>query len=317
MTLRPLGRTSLSIEPLVLGGNVFGWTLDEAASFAVLDAFAERGFTAIDTADSYSKWVEGNAGGESETIIGAWLKARGNRDGLVIATKAGTRLDRDGTDLSGAYIESACEASLRRLGIEQIDLYQAHWPDPTVTHEETLRAFENLLSSGKVRHIGCSNYDGALLREALAVADANGLPRYETVQNEYNLYARSAYEGEVQDLVLREGLGVIVYYGLAAGFLTGKYRSEADFSKSRRGGSMGKYLNPRGLAILTAMDKVAQETGAALAEIALAWLAAQPGVTAPIASATSVEQVESLVRGARLTLSPDQLATLTAAGEGL
>ena len=315
MGSRPLGRTGLSIEPLVLGGNVFGWTLDEHKSFAVLDAFIDHGFTMIDTADSYSKWVPGNAGGESETIIGAWLKARGNRDRVLIATKAGTRLDRDATDLSAAYIETACEDSLRRLGIDRIDLYQAHWPDPTVTHEETLRAMENLLASGKVGHVGCSNYDADLLSDALAVSAEKGLPRYETVQNEYNLYARGAVEGPLQRLVQDEEIGVIVYYGLAAGFLTGKYRSKADFAKSKRGGSMGKYLNTRGLAILGAMDAVSAETGAAHAEIALAWIAAQPGITAPIASATSVEQVASLARGARLTLSDRHLAALTAAGK--
>lgn len=314
MTQRPLGRTGLSIEPLVLGGNVFGWTLDEAGSFAVLDAFVDNGFTMIDTADSYSKWVPGNKGGESETIIGAWLKARGNRDKVLIATKAGERLDGNGKDLSGAYIEAACEASLRRLGIDHIDLYQAHWPDPTVTHEETLRAMENLLASGKVGHIGCSNYDADLLSAALAVSVEKGLPRYETVQNEYNLYSRNAVEGPLQELVQDEGIGVIVYYGLAAGFLTGKYRGEADFGKSKRGGSMAKYLNTRGLAILGAMDAVAAETGAAHAEIALAWIAAQPGITAPIASATSVAQVASLACGARLTLSDRHLAALTAAG---
>lgn len=314
MTQRPLGRTGLSIEPLVLGGNVFGWTLDEAGSLAVLDAFVDNGFTMIDTADSYSKWVPGNKGGESETIIGAWLRVRGNRDKVLIATKAGERLDGNGKDLSGAYIEAACEASLRRLGIDHIDLYQAHWPDPTVTHEETLRAMENLLASGKVGHIGCSNYDSDLLSAALAVSAETGLPRYETVQNEYNLYSRNAVEGPLQELVQDEGIGVIVYYGLAAGFLTGKYRGEADFGKSRRGGSMAKYLNTRGLAILGAMDAVAAETGAAHAEIALAWIAAQPGITAPIASATSVAQVESLARGARLTLSDRHLAALTAAG---
>lgn len=314
MSLRPLGRTGLSIEPLVLGGNVFGWTLDEAGSFGVLDAFIDHGFTMIDTADSYSKWVPGNKGGDSETIIGAWLKSRGNRDKMIVATKAGTRLDKDAKDLSPAYIETACEDSLRRLGVDHIDLYQAHWPDPNVTHEATLRAFENLISSGKIGHIGCSNYDAGLLSSALAASAEHNLPRYETIQNEYNLYSRAAFEGEVQDIVLKEEIGVIVYYGLASGFLTGKYRSEADYSKSERGGGMGKYLNTRGLAILGAMDVVAAETGAAHAEIALAWIAAQPGITAPIASATSVDQVESLARGARLTLSDHHLAALTKAG---
>lgn len=314
MPLRRLGQTSISIEPLVLGGNVFGWTLDEAQSFAVLDAYAGEGFTMIDTADSYSKWVPGNPGGVSETIIGNWLKSRGNRHKMAIATKVGTRLDRDKKDLSAAYVEQACEASLRRLGVDHIDLYFAHWPDPKVTHEETLRAFEKLIESGKVGHIGCSNYDALLLSAALEVSASESLPRYQVLENEYNLYSRESFEGEVQELVLAEKIGVIVYYGLASGFLTGKYRSEADFDKSQRGGAMGKYLNDKGFAILAAMDKVAGETGASHAEIALAWLAAQPGVTAPISSATSVEQVESLARGARLELTADQIQALSAAG---
>lgn len=314
MPLRRLGQTSISIEPLVLGGNVFGWTLDEAQSFAVLDAYAGEGFTMIDTADSYSKWVPGNPGGVSETIIGNWLKSRGNRHTMAIATKVGTRLDRDEKDLSAVYVEQACEASLRRLGVDHIDLYFAHWPDPEVTHEETLRAFEKLIESGKVGHIGCSNYDAPLLSAALEVSASESLPRYQVLENEYNLYSRESFEGEVQELVLAEKIGVIVYYGLASGFLTGKYRSKADFDKSQRGGAMGKYLNEKGFAILAAMDKVAGETGASHAEIALAWLAAQPGVTAPIASATSVEQVESLARGARLELTADQIQALSAAG---
>ncbi|WMT87352.1 aldo/keto reductase [Pelagibacterium sp. 26DY04] len=314
MPLRRLGQTSISIEPLVLGGNVFGWTLDEAQSFAVLDAYAGEGFTMIDTADSYSKWVPGNPGGVSETIIGNWLKSRGDRHKMAIATKVGTRLDRDEKDLSAAYVEQACEASLRRLGVDHIDLYFAHWPDPEVTHEETLRAFEKLIESGKVGHIGCSNYDAPLLSAALEVSASESLPRYQVLENEYNLYSRESFESEVQELVLAEKIGVIVYYGLASGFLTGKYRSKADFDKSQRGGAMGKYLNEKGFAILAAMDKVAGETGASHAEIALAWLAAQPGVTAPIASATSVEQVESLARGARLELTADQIQALSAAG---
>ncbi|RDE09958.1 aldo/keto reductase [Pelagibacterium lacus] len=314
MSTRPLGRTGIAIEPLVMGGNAFGWTLDEAASFAVLDAFLDHGFSMVDTADSYSLWVPGNKGGESETIIGAWLKARGNRDKVVLATKVGTRFDSDRRDLSAAYIEKACEDSLRRLGVDHIDLYQAHWPDPDTGHEETLRAFENLVSAGKVGHIGCSNYDADRLRAALEVSAKNNLPRYETLQNEFNLYTRTAYDAALQELVTDEGIGAITYYGLASGFLTGKYRSDADFAKSRRGGGMKRYLNPKGYRLLEAMDAVAAETGAALAEIALAWVAAQPGITAPIASATSVAQVESLARGARLVLAPEHLHRLTEAG---
>ena len=314
MTKRPLGRTGLSIDPLVLGGNVFGWTLDEAQSFAVLDAYLDHGFTMIDTADAYSLWVEGNCGGESETIIGNWMAARGNRDKVVLATKVGTRFDKNAKDLSAAYIEKAAEDSLRRLKTDHIDLYFAHWPDPTVTHVVTLRAFERLITSGKVSHIGCSNYDAGLLRDALQSSADSGLPRYEVLQNEYNLYAREKFEGAVQELVTDEEIGVIVYWGLAAGFLTGKYRSEADFAKSARGGGMAKYLNAKGFAILGTMDAVAADTGASHAEIALAWLAAQPGVTAPIASATSVAQVESLARGAALTLNAEHLQALSKAG---
>ena len=313
MENRLLGRSGISIPPLMLGGNVFGWTADEAQSFAVLDAYVAEGFTAIDTADVYSRWVPGNDS-ESEKIIGRWMRARGNRDRVVIATKVGSDMGQGRRDLRASWIERAVEDSLRRLQTDVIDLYQTHWPDPLTPEEETLGAYEKLLKAGKVRAIGCSNYDAALLRRALDLAD-KGMPRYQTLQNEYNLYSRGAYEGAVQDMVVAGGMGAIPYYSLAAGFLTGKYRSEADFSKSARGGGMAKYLNPRGLGILAAMDGVAARTGAAHAEIAIAWVLAQPGITAPIASATSVAQVESLARGARLRLSPGDLAALTAAGK--
>jgi aryl-alcohol dehydrogenase-like predicted oxidoreductase len=313
MTLRRLGRTDLSFEPLVLGTNVVGWTLPEADAFKVLDAFVAEGFTAIDTADSYSRWIPGNDS-ESEKIIGRWMKARGNRAKVIIATKVGSDMGQGKKDLSAAWIEREVEDSLRRLQTDYIDLYQSHWPDPTVRQEETLGAYDKLIKAGKVRYIGASNYDAALLGEALALAEQRGLPRYQSLQNEYNLYSRAKYEGAVQDLVVKEGLGAITYSGLAAGFLTGKYRSEADFGKSPRGGRMGSYLDAKGKRLLAAMDNVASETGASLAEIALAWLNAQPGITAPIASATSVEQLASLIRGARLSLTPAQLASLTAAG---
>jgi aryl-alcohol dehydrogenase-like predicted oxidoreductase len=313
MTLRRLGRTDLSFEPLVLGTNVVGWTLPEADAFKVLDAFVAEGFTAIDTADSYSRWIPGNDS-ESEKIIGRWMKARGNRAKVIIATKVGSDMGQGKKDLSAAWIIKEVEESLRRLQTDYIDLYQSHWPDPTVTQEETLGAYDKLIKAGKVRYIGASNYDAALLGEALALAEQKGLPRYQSLQNEYNLYSRAKYEGAVQDLVVREGLGAITYSGLAAGFLTGKYRSEADFGKSPRGGRMGSYLDAKGKRLLAAMDNVATETGASLAEIALAWLNAQPGITAPIASATSVEQLASLIRGARLTLTPAQLDSLAAAG---
>ncbi len=313
MTNRPLGHSGISIPPLMLGSNVFGWTADETASFAVLDAFVAEGFTAIDTADVYSRWVPGNDS-ESERIIGRWMQARGNRDRVVIATKVGSDMGQGRRDLRASWIVQAVEGSLKRLQIDVIDLYQTHWPDPATPEEETLSAYDALLKAGKVRAIGCSNYDATLLGNALELSDAKGLPRYQTLQNEYNLLNRSAYEGAVQDMVVANGMGAIPYYSLASGFLTGKYRTEADFGLSARGAGMSRFLNPRGLKILTAMDAVAARTGAAHAEIALAWIIAQPGITAPIASATSVKQLESLARGARLVLSAQDLAELTGAG---
>jgi len=314
MQKRTLGRTGIEIAPLVLGGNVFGWTADEKTSFDILDAYAAEGFTAIDTANSYSRWISGHVGGESETVIGNWMKARGNRAKLHVFTKVGSDMGQGKKDLSPRHIAEAAEASLRRLQTDHIDLYFAHWPDDTVPQEETLEAFSKLVTAGKVRAIGCSNYDEKLLSEALKVSAANNWPRYEVVQNEYNLYSRAKFEGPVQQIVLREGLGSIPYYGLASGFLTGKYRSEADAGKSALGKGVMKYLDDKGKRILAAMDEVSARTGAAHSEIALAWLAAQPGVTAPIASATSVSQVESLARGARVALGTDEVRALTKAG---
>lgn len=313
MTKRRLGRTDIFIEPLVLGTNVIGWTADEKTSFAVLDAFVGEGFTAIDTADVYSLWVPGNRS-ESEKIIGRWLKARGNRDTVQILTKVGSDMGQGKNDLSAAWIEKAANDSLTRLQTSYIDLYQSHWPDPTVTHEETLGAYDKLIKAGKVRFIGASNFDETLLGKALSTSAARGLPRYETLQNEYNLYTRSKFEGPVQNLVLEEGLSGLAYFSLASGFLSGKYRSAADFGKSPRGGGMSKYLDDKGRRILAALDTVSDRTGASLAEIALAWVNAQRGMAAPIASATSIEQLGSLARGARLTLSPNDLALLTEAG---
>lgn len=313
MTLRRLGRTDIEIAPLVFGANVIGWTADEATSFSLLDAFVDGGFTAIDTADSYSRWVPGNDS-DSEKIIGRWLKARGYRDKVHLFTKVGSDMGQGKTDLSAKWIAESVEGSLRRLQTDHIDLYQSHWPDPTVNHEETLEAYDRLIAAGKVRFIGASNYDAALLSAALAAADAGGLPRYQTLQNEYNLYTRDRFEGPVQELVLREGLSVITYYSLASGFLSGKYRSRDDLGQSPRGKGIAKYLDDRGMRILAALDTVADRTGAAHSEIALAWIAAQPGVAAPIASATSLAQMQSLMNGARLTLAPDDLALLTAAG---
>ncbi|GGE08342.1 Predicted oxidoreductase [Gemmobacter megaterium] len=311
--LRRLGQTDLHIAPLVLGTNTAGWTADEATSFAVFDAFLDLGFTALDTADVYSRWVPGNDS-ESERIIGRWMAARGNRDRVHVLTKVGSDIGQGKRDLSAKWIMQAVEGSLSRLQTDYIDLYQSHWPDTTVAQEETLEAYDRLITAGKVRWIGCSNYDEALLTEALAVSEAKGLPRYQTVQNEYNLYNRGAYEGAVQQIVLREGLSLIPYFSLASGFLTGKYRSAEDLAQSQRGKGVEKYLTDKGMAILAALDKVAASTGATQAEVALAWVSAQAGVVGPLASATSVTQLESLARGARLHLDADDLATLTAAG---
>lgn len=314
MSKRRLGRTDISIEPLVLGTNVVGWTADEATSFAIFDAMLDAGFTAIDTADSYSRWVPGNDS-ESEKIIGRWIKARGNRDKVHVFTKVGSDMGQGHRDLSAKWIVEEVETSLRRLQTDYIDLYQSHWPDPKTPQDETLKAHDSLIKAGKVRWIGTSNQNEALLTEAIAISKRDGLARYETIQNEFNLYTRDKFEGAVQDICVREEISGIHYFGLAAGFLTGKYRTAEDASKSKRGGGVvSKYLNERGLKILAALDEVSRRTGATQAEIALAWVVAQPGVAAPIASATSVEQLHGLVRGVRLTLSPADLKLLSDAG---
>ena len=314
MTKRRLGRSELFIEPLVLGTNVVGWTADEPTSFAIFDAYLAQGFNAIDTADSYSRWVPGNDS-ESERIIGRWIKARGNRDKVLVFTKVGSDMGQGHRDLSAKWITEEVESSLRRLQTDYIDLYQSHWFDPNVPQQETLEAYDRLVKAGKVRFIGTSNHDATQLGDALAISQREGIARYQTLQNEYNLYVRDKFEGAVQDLCVKEEVSGIHYYGLAAGFLTGKYRTAEDAAKSPRGkGVVDKYLNDKGLKILAALDEIAARTGAALGEIALAWVAAQPGVAAPIASATSVEQVESLARGARLELSAADLALLSAAG---
>lgn len=316
MDKRALGNTGLEIAPLVFGGNVLGWTLNERESFRILDAFIDQGFNAIDTADSYSTWVPGNKGGESETIIGNWLKARpALRDRVVVFTKVGSEMNPSmkKKDLSARWILEEVENSLRRLGVERIDLYFSHWPDPDTPYAETLGAYDSLIKAGKVKAIGCSNLDAAQLGESLRVARDNSLPAYQVLQPEYNLYARSSFEGPLADLCIREGLGVVSYYALASGFLSGKYRDEQDFGRSARGGGMGKYLNDRGRAILAALDNVASRRTALLAEVALAWLMTRPGLTAPIASATSSDQVESFGRAARLKLTAEDLAELDAA----
>ncbi len=309
MTKRRLGRSDMHIEPLIFGGNVLGWTLAEADAFKVLDAFLDGGFTAIDTADVYGKGV-------SETILGNWMKARGNRDKVLVFTKVGSDMGQGHRDLTSKWIEEAVENSLQRLQTDRIDLYQSHWPDPNTPQEETLAAFDRLVEAGKVRFIGSSNQDEKLLGEALTISRQEGIARYETVQNEFNLADRSGFEGPVQDLCVAEEVSGIGYFALARGFLSGKYRSAADASISPRGQNVvQKYINERGLKILAALDAVAARTNAKPAEVALAWINAQPGVGAPIASATSVEQVQSLMRGAQLVLSADDVKELTVAGD--
>ncbi|MDR6847626.1 aryl-alcohol dehydrogenase-like predicted oxidoreductase [Sphingomonas sp. BE270] len=313
-TLRRLGATELHIAPLILGGNVFGWTADQDTSFAVLDAFVAGGGTMIDTADVYSAWVPGHKGGESESVIGAWLKASGKREQVQIATKVGMLPGDGGEKLAPARIAAACDASLQRLGVETIDLYFAHQDDDAVAQEDALAAFAKLIDAGKVRALGASNFHAARLKSANDAATAHGLPHYHVLQPEYNLVSRHKFEGQLQDYCVEHNIGVVPYYGLASGYLTGKYRSAADFGKSVRGGRMQAFMDGTGPAVLDAMDAIAEETGASLAQIALAWLAAQPGVTAPIASATSVAQVEELIGAMDLTLSTDQIDRLTNAG---
>lgn len=314
MTPRPLGATDLETPPLVLGGNVFGWTADKDTSFRVLDAFVERGGRMIDTADVYSAWVDGHQGGESETVIGEWLRATGKRDQVLLATKVGMLPGEGGEKLAPARIAAAVEASLQRLGTDRIDVYFAHQDDEAVPQEDYLAAFARLVEAGKVRVLGASNFHAMRLKSAIDIAVREALPLIHVFQPEYNLVSRHRFEGELQNLCIEHNIAVTPYYGLASGFLTGKYRSRDDLSKSVRGGGMAELLEGKGAAVLAAMDAVAAETGATLAQIALAWLAAQPGVTAPIASATSVEQVEELTGSWDLDLSKDQLERLTNAG---
>ena len=314
MTLRRLGSTDLKIAPLVLGGNVFGWTADRAASFAVLDAFVAGGGTMIDTADVYSAWVDGHQGGESESMIGEWLKASGKRDDVLIATKVGMLPGEGGEKLAPARLAAAAEASLKRLGTDRIDLYYAHQDDDSQTQEAVLEAFGKLVDAGKVRVIGASNFHAARLKSAVEAAKTSDLPRYHVLQPEYNLVGRTKFEGELQDYCVTENIGVLPYYGLASGFLTGKYRTKDDLSQSVRGGRMGELLEGTGKAVLDAMDSVVEATGATHAQVALAWLIAQPGVTAPIASATSVKQIENLLPSMTLELTKDQQDAVTDAG---
>ena len=310
MEKRQLGRSGIMVAPLAFGGNVFGWTADQAMSFRLLDAFVASGFNLIDTADVYSRWKPGNSGGESETIIGAWLKARGTRKQVVIATKLGSDMGDGKRGLSRAYMLRAVEDSLRRLQTDYIDLYQSHRDDPDTPMTEVLETYQRLIEQGKVRAIGASNFTAARLAEALETSRKHGLPRYESLQPQYNLVERAAFEGELETLCRREQIGVINYYSLASGFLTGKYRSEADLAGRARGGGAGKYLNERGLRVLAALDEVAARHHATPAQIALAWLLARPAITAPIVSATSPEQWAELAIAPEIKLDSHSIAQL-------
>jgi aryl-alcohol dehydrogenase-like predicted oxidoreductase len=311
--LRRIGRSSLETPRLVLGGNVFGWTAKGEEAFRILDRFADAGGTMIDTADVYSAWVPGHEGGESESLIGEWLKRRGGQGNVRIATKVGMLAGEGGKKLEAARIAAAAEASLKRLGVEAIDLYYAHQDDTDTPLEESLAAFDRLVKDGKVLVLGASNYSAERLADALAISKRDGLARYEVLQNEYHLMARGRFEGALQTLCIEEEIGALPYYGLASGFLTGKYRSAADFGQSVRGDRMDKYLTARGLGVLGTLDTIAAETGATQSQIALAWVAAQPGVTAPISSARTLDQLEELIGAMELELSEDQLQRLDAA----
>jgi aryl-alcohol dehydrogenase-like predicted oxidoreductase len=311
MQQRQLGRSGLSVPPLAFGGNVFGWTVGETDAYSLLDAMVDAGLNFIDTADVYSRWAPGNRGGESEVIIGRWLARSGKRDKVILATKVGMEMGPGARGLAPAYIARAAEDSLARLQTDYIDLYQSHLDDPDTPLADTLAAYGKLRDQGKIRAIGASNYTAARLSEALITSERNGLPRYESIQPEYNLYAREPYESGLQAVVTAQGLGTINYYALASGFLSGKYRSAADAAKSVRGRKIvDTYLNERGLRILAALDEAVETTGATHAQVALAWTMAQPGITAPIASATSLAQLDDLVKAAYLSLPPDVVRKL-------
>ena len=313
MKKREIGKSGIEVAPLMLGGNVFGWTADEATSFKILDAFVAAGLDFIDTADSYSTWVPGHQGGESETIIGNWFKRSGKRDKVVIATKVGSEIPGQGKGLSKAWIMRQVEGSLQRLQTDHIDLYQSHRDDPNTPVDETLEAYAQLVQQGKVRVIGCSNFTPERTRESLTASGKHGWPRYESLQPHYNLYERATYETTLEPLALQEKLAIIPYYSLASGFLTGKYRSQDDLSKSPRGQSVKKYLNDRGFRILQALDQVAERHQAKPGQVALAWLMARPSITAPIASATSVEQLNELAGATQLELDGESMEKLNKA----
>ncbi len=314
MKKRTIGNSGIAVSPLAFGGNVFGWTADERTSFALLDAFVDAGFNFIDTADVYSHWAPGNKGGESETIIGRWLGRGGRREKVVIATKVGSIPGTDRKDLSGKYILQAVENSLRRLRTDYIDLYQSHYDDPNTPPEETLDAYDRLVKAGKVRAIGASNYSAKRLSRALDVSDRQGYPRYECLQTLYNLYDREEFENDLAPLCRKQGLSVISYFSLASGFLTGKYRSEKDLEGRSRAGMVKKYLDDRGMRILRVLDQVAREQNSSPVRIALAWIQAQPGITAPIASATSLDQLQELIEATAFTLDDASIKLLNEAG---
>ena len=313
MHMRKLGRSGLEVSPLAFGGNVFGWTADEATSMRLLDRFVDEGFNFIDTADMYSRWAPGNEGGESETVIGNWLKKSGKRDKVVIATKLGMEMGPDKKGLSPAYIRRAVEDSLKRLQIDHIDLYQSHIDDAATPLADTLGTYDELIKAGKIGAIGASNYSAERFEEALAVSKENNLPRYDSMQPNYNLYDRVDFEAKLQDVCVRNDVSVISYFSLASGFLTGKYRSEADLEGKPRARMVKKYLTERGYRILDALDIVAKETSSTPARVAIAWLMEQAGITAPIASATSLPQLEELFAATRLQLNAAQLEQLDAA----
>ena len=310
MEKREIGNSGLKVYPFAFGGNVFGWTVDEKESFKILDAFVDAGLDLIDTADVYAYWVPGNKGGESETIIGNWLKKSGKRNKVLIATKVGKPMGEGKKGLSRKYIMQAVEDSLKRLQTDYIDLYQSHDDDKSTPLLETLETYTDLIKQGKVRVIGASNFDGIRFKEALQVSKDNNLAAYECLQPEYNLHTREYYEKELEPVCRERNIGVISYYALASGFLTGKYRSENDLSQSSRGAGVKKFLNPRGYKILAALDKVAAEYKVTQASVALAWIIARPGITAPIASATSIKQMDELVKSTQLNLKSDAIDLL-------
>ena len=310
-----LGNSDLRVARLAFGGNVFGWTVDEKTAFQLLDAFVEKGFNLIDTADSYARWAPGNKGGESETIIGNWMKARHNRDKVIVATKVGSDMGTGKRDISRNYISLAAEDSLRRLQTDCIDLYQTHWDVETIPVEETLEAYARLVAAGKVRWIGASNLSPERLKASVEASDKNGYPRYQTLQPEYNLYDREEFEKSYQQVCLKENLGVICYYSLARGFLTGKYRNEADMTKGARGSGIRKYLNKRGFRILSALDKAAVQYGTTPATIAIAWLQSRSSIVAPIASATTISQLEALMKSTEIKIGDETLEALNEASE--